>query len=39
MLEISWVASEVIVLMILQFWLETINKVGWFDFLIGRGNH
>ena len=33
MLEISWVASRVIVLVILQFGLETIYKVGWFEFL------
>jgi hypothetical protein len=39
MLEISWVASGVIVLVILQFGLKTIYKVGWFDFLVGRGNH
>lgn len=39
MLEISWVASGVIVLVILQFGLETIYKVGWIDFLVGRGNH
>ena len=33
MLEISWVASRVIVLVILQFGLETIYKVGWLEFL------
>jgi len=33
MLEISWVASRVIVLVILQFGLETLYKVGWFEFL------
>ncbi|MGD2201195.1 MAG: mechanosensitive ion channel [Candidatus Bathyarchaeota archaeon] len=33
MLEISWVASRVILLVILQFGLETIYKIGWFEVL------
>ncbi|NIN53768.1 MAG: hypothetical protein GTO23_11565, partial [Nitrososphaeria archaeon] len=32
-MEISWVASRIIVLVILQFGLETMYKVGWFEAL------